>query len=403
MPGDEPMYVEQQQADRPVEAVYRIIREELAPHFPQLARHGSTPELENDPLYHSLEDRIHKVLESPETGDYTRVAAPARPRYRIVAWNLERGIQYEGQLDALRSHPRLATADVLLLTETDVGMARSGNRAVAQDLARELQMHFAFAPCYLNLSKGAGVELHVDGDNDLGLHGNAILSRYPLRHVRPVVLRNGKDKMKGREKRLGRQTALIAEVGFPNYEMEIASVHLDAQSSQRHRRDQMRDVVNALQGSGPAMIGGDWNTTTYNSSSASRAILGFWLRVLMGPDNVIRNHYLHPYRRFERELFAMLEGRGFDYRRCNVLGERTTSYDVEDVKTHKNLREWVPAWCFSFVRWALRNHNGQCPLKIDWFATRKIKCENPEVVHDLREGRAAPLSDHDAIALEVMV
>ena len=397
------MHVEEQQAARPVEALYRMIREELAPHFPLLARHGSTPELLTDPLYRSLEGRIQTVLESPETGDYTSAAAPARPRYRLVAWNLERGIQFEGQLHALQSHAGLAEADVLLLTETDVGMARSANRAVAQELARELKMHFAFAPCYLNLAKGAGLELHVEGDNDLGLHGNAILSRYPLRNVRPIPLRNGKDKMKGREKRLGRQTAMVAEVVFPNYLLEVVSVHLDAQSSQQHRCDQMRDVVNALQGRGPVIIGGDWNTTTYNSSSAFRAILGFWLRVFMGPGNVICNHYMHPYRRFERELFAMLEARGFDYRRCNVLGERTTSYDVEDVKTHKNLREWVPAWCFAFIRWALRNHNGQCPLKIDWFATRKVQCENPAVAHDLREGRAAPLSDHDAIAVEVVV
>jgi endonuclease/exonuclease/phosphatase family metal-dependent hydrolase len=398
-----PMFVEEQQADRPVEALYRMIREELAPHFPRLARHGSTAELLGDPLYRVLEQRIRAVLEFPETGDFTSAAAPARPRYRLVAWNLERGIQFEGQLEALRSHPSLAGADVLLLTETDVGMARSGNRAVAQELARELKMHFAFAPCYLNLSKGAGLELHVDGDNDLGLHGNAILSRYPLRNVRPISLRNGRDKMRGREKRLGRQTALVAEVVFPNYHLEVVSVHLDAQSSQRHRREQMRDVVNALQGPGPVVLGGDWNTTTYNSSSALRAIIGFWLRVFMGPGNVIRNHYLHPYRRFERDLFAMLEARGFDYRRCNVAGERTTSYDVEDVKTNKNLREWVPAWCFAFIRWALRNHNGQCPLKIDWFASRKVKCENPEVVHELREGRPVPLSDHDAIAVEVVV
>jgi endonuclease/exonuclease/phosphatase family metal-dependent hydrolase len=397
------MYVEEKRPAKSAEAVYRTIRNDLAPHFPHFARLGSTRELLNDPLFHSLEARIRDVLESPETGDYSAGAAPPRNRYRVVAWNLERGIQYEGQLDALRNHPRLAGADVLLLTETDVGMARSSNRAVAQDLARELQMHFAFAPCYLNLAKGAGVEIHADGQNDLGLHGNAILSRYPLRNVRPVLLRNGKDKMKGREKRLGRQTALVAEVVFPNYSLEVVSVHLDAQSSQRHRRDQMRDVIDSLARTGPAVIGGDWNTTTYNSSSAFRAIMGFWLRVFMGPDNVICNHYLHPYRRFERELFAMLDARGFDYRRSNVLGERTTSYDVDDAKTHKNLREWVPAWCFAFIRWALRNHGGRCPLKIDWFATREARCENPEVVHDVREGRAVPLSDHDAIALDLIV
>lgn len=262
-------------------------------------------------------------------------------------------------------------------------------------------MSYVFFPCYINLAKGAGVEYVAAGDNELGLHGNAILSRYPLRNVRPVHLENGKDKMKGREKRLGRQTAAVADIVFPNGTLTAVSVHLDANSSQRHRADQMRDILREVGGGGPAAIGGDWNTTTYNSSSATPAILGFWLRVFMGPDNVIRNHYLHPYRRFEKELFAELEKHGFDYRSCNALGERTTSYDVDDAKTHKNLREWVPAWCFAFIRWALRNHGGRCPLKIDWFAVRGLTGREPAVLHEFREGRNPPLSDHDPIGVDV--
>ena len=209
--------------------------------------------------------------------------------------------------------------------------------------------------------------------------------------------------MAGREKRLGRQTALVADIEFPNYSAAAVSVHLDAQSTQRHRRNQMHDVLDALDGEGPAIIGGDWNTTTYNSSRAFHAIMGFWVRVFMGVDNVIDNHYLHPYNRFERELFELLESRGFDYSRCNLLGEYTSSYDAADAKTYENLREWVPAWCFAFIRWALRNHGGKCPFKIDWFATRNVDVENPVVRHDLREGRAVPLSDHDAIGVDILV
>lgn len=383
--------------------IYRIIRAELQPHFPALARCQSTPELLHNERYRSLEPLIREVLETPETADCRRAEFPAKQRYRFLAWNLERGIEYEGQLAELQQHPYLVSSDVLLLTETDVGMARSGNRAIAQDLARELGMCCAFVPCYLNLAKGAGIENDFAGENEYGLHGNAILSRYPILNVRPVHLSNGKDKMAGREKRLGRQTALAAEIGFPNFTATAVSVHLDAQSSQRHRRDQMAGILDALPAGGPVVIGGDWNTTTYNSSRAFRAIMGFWLRVFMGVDNVIGNHYLHPYNRFEKELFDLLESRGFDYRRCNRLGERTTSYDVDDVKTHKNLREWVPAWCFAFIRWALRNHDGKCPLKIDWFATREIDAAGPVVLHEFREGRDRPLSDHDAIGVDLIV
>ncbi len=382
---------------------YRLIPAQLTACLPVLARCRSTGEISEHPVYGSIRDTLAEVLSTCDTGDFTRKPAPPRSQYRLLAWNVERGIQFERQLEALRDHSYLKTCDVLLLTETDLGMARSGNHAVALELARELGMHYAFAPCYLNLSKGAGVEHEMDGKNRLGLHGNAILSRYPIRRVKAIPLKNGKDKMAGREKRLGRQVSLVGEIEFPNYSLTAVSVHLDAQSSQRHRHDQMRDVLNGLHADGPVVIGGDWNTMTYNSSRAVYAILGFWLRVFMGVDNVIRNHYLHPYNRFEKDLFRLLEAHGLDYRRCNRLGDRTASYDVEDPKTYKNLREWVPDWCFSFIRWALRNHGGKCPLKIDWFATRGLSSKNPVIIHELRERRAVPLSDHDPIGMDVVV
>ena len=131
--------------------------------------------------------------------------------------------------------------------------------------------------------------------------------------------------------------------------------------------------------------------------------MGFWLRVFLGVDNVIDNHYLHPYNRFEKELFALLDERGFDYRTCNRIGEYTISYSVDDHRMRQNLGEWVPAFCFPFMRWSLRHHGGKCPLKIDWFAARGLRCEDPVVIHDVREGRAVPLSDHDAIGVDVVV
>ena len=130
--------------------------------------------------YRQVGKQAELVLETAEHGDFSSGEAEAKDHYRIVGWNLERGIHYEPQLEVLRNHEYLSKADVLLLTETDVGMARSGNRGVAQDLARELGMSYAFSPCYLNLAKGSGGEYDVEGENDLGLHGNAILSRYPI-------------------------------------------------------------------------------------------------------------------------------------------------------------------------------------------------------------------------------
>lgn len=383
--------------------IHELLRERVMPHFPALAACRNSAELWGLDLYRALEPDIRRILDTPETGSFAAGAPPARTRYRFVAWNVERGSQFEGQVEMLRTHPYLRDAAVLLLTETDTGMARSGNRNVARDLAQALGMHYAFVPCYLNLTKGSGIEQELPGENELGLHGNAILSRYPIENVRPVLLENGVDIMASREKRIGRQAAVAAGIRFPNATVTALSVHLDAQSTQRHRYLQLRDVLDAIGATRPVVVGGDWNTSTYNSSRAIHAILGFWLRVLMGVDNVIRNHYLHPYRHFERDLFALLEERGFDYRSCNRLGEHTVSYDVEDLRATKALRDWVPGWCFHFIRWSLRNHGGRCPVKLDWFATRGLRSENPAVIHEVREGRAVPLSDHDAIGVDLAV
>jgi endonuclease/exonuclease/phosphatase family metal-dependent hydrolase len=386
---------------RSAKEVHHIIRKELQPKFAELRACESTSELLANPVYQRLEPFVRIVLDTPESANFSDWIAPPRSRYRFVAWNLERGIELDRQIEALRSNPYLRGADVLLLTEVDVGMARSQNRAVAQEIARNLGMHYAFVPCYLNLSKGAGLEYHAEGDNKLGLHGNAILSRYPLRDVRAIFLKNGIDKMKGREKRLGRQAAVVAKIEFPNLTLTAVCSHLDANSSQRHRAQQMRDILDRLGSGSPVVLGGDWNTTTYNSSDPTHAIAGFWLRVFMGVDNVIHNHYLHPYHRFEKALFRSLERRGFDYRSCNVLGERTGGYDAACAKTRQNLGEWVPNWCFAFMRWALRNHGGRCPIKIDWFATRGVRAERPVVLHEFRECEA-PLSDHDPIGVDVV-
>ena len=87
------------------------------------------------------------------------------------AWNIERGNRFTGIVDALKNHEDLKDKDLLLLTELDYGMARSENRFVAQELAQELQMNYAFAPVYIALQKGSGVEEFAAGENTKSIHG----------------------------------------------------------------------------------------------------------------------------------------------------------------------------------------------------------------------------------------
>ena len=370
---------------------------------------SSTPEMESSALYARLRPEVERVLNglvqenlSPLSAD--NHADEMRP-VRATAWNIERGTRLESIIGVLREHPSIRESDLLLLTELDYGMARSSNRFIAREIAAALQMNYAFAPCYLALNKGSGLESNVTGENAQALHGNALFSRYPIRGAHQIALPNGKDKMRGKEKRLGAQKVVIADVLHPLGTFRAVSLHLDAHSTQRHRHLQMKlllDHLETLKPSLPVVIGGDWNTSTYNSRRALYAVAGFWRRVMMGPGYFIQNHYPHPDRWFERGLFRELEARGYDYRSLNEHGAGTLHYDVQNIAINANMADWVPLWCFHFLKWSLRKHGGRASLKLDWFAGRGIEPapgHKPKVIGNLRD-ESGPLSDHDPIVLE---
>ena len=139
-----------------MDEVRQRIQEKLRPHFGAFKQFRSTPAFVASPLYRATGADIAAALHTVHSGDFTAVAAPSKKEYRVVGWNIERGKELAGQIRAFRQIPYLRDADLLLLTETDVGMARSGNADVARTLARELGMHYAFVPCYLSLVKGSG-------------------------------------------------------------------------------------------------------------------------------------------------------------------------------------------------------------------------------------------------------
>jgi endonuclease/exonuclease/phosphatase family metal-dependent hydrolase len=381
------------------------LEHELQPHFEGLARFESTAECEASELYRSLRSRIETVLTSVEQGVHPPRTRNTKARLiRAAAWNIERGIQLDRIIQVLGDDPVLREADVLYLTEVDYGMARAGNRHVGREIADALGFSYAFAPCYLALNKGSGVEADAEGENTLALHGNALFSRYPIQNAHALALPNGKDKMVGREKRLGSQRATIADIEHPAGTFRAVVLHMDAHSAQAHRHRQMKivmDHVDTLKPPLPTLIGGDWNTTTHNASRALYSILGFVGRVLMGVRRALAQHYPYPDRWFERHMFRDLERRGFEYKSLNVPGGCTLHYSIKDIAANKNMGEWIPQWCFWFLNWALEPQGGRCSLKLDWFAGRGIQAsgeEGPAVLEGL-SGDGPPLSDHDPIVL----
>src|SRR3712207_4565526 len=113
----------------------------LRPHFRELARFHSTGALEASALYARLRPEVERVLNGVERGDFAPGASappPSSGTVRATAWNIERGTMLDEIVRVLRAHGVLGQSDVLLLTELDYGMARSGNRHVAREMAEGL-------------------------------------------------------------------------------------------------------------------------------------------------------------------------------------------------------------------------------------------------------------------------
>ena len=389
----------------------QILEHDLNRHFPDLLRFNSTPEMEASEVYRLIRPAVEKIMTAvvvEETANFRDpVTTVSGSDIKALAWNLERGIKLEGIIEALKTDKRLADRDVLLLTELDHGMARSGNRFVAQEIARALKMNYAFAPVYIPLQKGSGVEAEIAGENTLSIHGLAMFSPHTMANVHAVALPNGKDKMWGKEKRLGWLRALVADIEHPAGTFRAVTVHLDVHCSRMHRRRQMQIILDHLDTLAPlpTLIGGDWNTTTYNAQNATRAILGYWRRVMMGVKNVVKNHFPHPDRYFERGLFSELTGRGYQYETLNESGVGTLHYDIASIEKNTNLRDWVPAWCFPFIFWAARRVGGKVSVRLDWFAGKGLHPApgtSPHTVGELTDAEGRPLSDHDAITADLV-
>jgi endonuclease/exonuclease/phosphatase family metal-dependent hydrolase len=387
-----------------------VLEHDLNQHFPELLKFDSIEAAERSEVYQKIEPKILEILKAvvQEKFSDAKGRGEAENYVSAAAWNIERGSFLDGIIDKLKNHDDLKDKDLYLLTELDYGMARSNNLFVAREIARALKLDYAFAPVYIALQKGSGVEAESEGENKQSIHGLALFSKYPLKNVHAIPLPNGKDKMEGKEKRLGYLRALVADVEHPAGTFRAVTVHLDVHCSRKHRELQVSLILKHLETLPrlPTIIGGDFNTTTYNAQNATRAIMGFWHRVVIGPKRVVAKHYPYPDRRFERGLFEEFINHGYEYKPFNEAGVGTLHYDMENAAYNTNLGDWVPAWCFPFIFWASRRVGGKFSLRLDWFFGRNIELApdaSPKTIPNLTAEDGTPLSDHDAIALDFIL
>src|SRR5262249_9819062 len=116
-------------------------------------------------------------------------AEPLRDRsnepVRVAAWNVERLRHVEAISGILERY----RPDIILLSEIDKGMVRSGNRHCIADLSGRIGHHFAYGVEFIELGLGDVNEVGANSGekNAIGFHGNAVTSA--IRVHRPFMVR----------------------------------------------------------------------------------------------------------------------------------------------------------------------------------------------------------------------
>lgn len=295
-----------------------------------------------------------EVVQPPGTPPDPPLGPPLGPPpgpVTVCAWNIERCKHVEASAAMLAARG----AGVVLATEMDRGMARAGQRHATADLARALGMGWAFAVEFVELGLGDDRERAdcAGQDNAEGLHGNAVLSRWPILRAAMIPLDDGgawfSADMKQGQRRVGARCAVAALIDAPGRAIWAVSVHFESVSAADSRAVEARRLLAglaALGAQGPAVIGGDFNV--------KEAALD-----LTDPTGA-------------EPAFAAFAAANFDWRGANAPGPTTRAH-----------------------AWARRDQPGR---KLDWLFVRDLSARAPWIAPALGADGAV-LSDHEAIGV----
>ncbi|HLD70227.1 MAG TPA: endonuclease/exonuclease/phosphatase family protein, partial [Candidatus Omnitrophota bacterium] len=293
-----------------------------------------TPIISNEAYYRGV--RPHHPTD-PRLGPYLR----------ILSWNIEKSFHIQEAIQLLtsedkfrqmvdvqktplesedfknisRQRDRMLQANILILQEMDIGVNRSGYVDAARELAKALNMNYAYGAEQLEIDPvilGKEKILNEDGtvneeaskyyaadpERYKGVFGSAVLSKYPIKKVQVFQLKNQAYDWYVKEKenttflenarRFGAETVFQNEVtreikkggrvyfrvdldvpDVPGGTLTVINIHLEIKCEPIGRQIQMAEILAYVRGiQNPVIIAGDFNSapTDLSPTSVSRTL-----------------------------------------------------------------------------------------------------------------------------------
>lgn len=279
----------------------------------------------NTPVVLQPEIKEIKFLHGRRLGDF----------FRVAQWNIERGFSIDKVKEAFLVNSRLSAKDltkkdlpekerelaiiskasVIVLNEVDYGLPRTEYKNIAYELASALMAGYVFAPEFIEVNpyqlgvlKFTEKEKklledetvkqieNIDKKRYLGLHGTAVVTKYPIIAAEVVRLPDCYDwfvdensKLAAIEKvkrvaaekifatkvltelRRGGRMALLVKLLLPNDKtVTVVATHVENRCEPECRQRQLKYLLNVIKViDGPIILAGDFNTTGTDASPTS--------------------------------------------------------------------------------------------------------------------------------------
>lgn len=282
-----------------------------------------------------------------------RPQRPLSKDFTVAAWNLERCLFPKASAEFLAAR----APSLVLLSEMDLGMARTGQHNTTAEIADALGMSYAYGVEFFEMGLGGEMEAQfcTDEFNALGFHGNAILSIAPFQDLRLIRLPqegywfDADGGGSSDQQRIGSRMAVAAIIETEASPICAVSTHLESNADAAYRHTQMVDLLGAIDDFAPGLpvvLGGDLNT----------------------------GNHMPPAFDWQREtLFCLAEGQGYSWE-ASAAGDTTQASLITPHPTRKMRLDWI----------ALRGASGR-PMPL-----------SPSIDVDGR-----PLSDHLCLFAQV--
>jgi endonuclease/exonuclease/phosphatase family metal-dependent hydrolase len=277
---------------------------------------------------------------------------------KVIAWNMERG----KQIELLSQRVKDINPDIILASELDVGMARSGNINTIKTLAENLEMDCRYVVEFIEHGHGNQTEMQECKlmKNNESLHCNVILSKRKI--IASTMIRfEQKGLWKGlnwHSDRDGARCALFCEIEYEDTSLVTVVSHFECLTNANERQHCMKQILHHLSryySKKPVILGGDFNTSELPPVLESLSM------------EALACH---------EPIFKELEQEGFDWHNSNTLRH-----------TRRQLPNGFPKPPFK---------------KVDWLFLHKLFAADAMTL-PATDAAGNPLSDHEIVSVRILM